>query len=147
LHQAVDFCLHFTWGEALKIAVASTRLPLRPMPPAQDRTYPAAPRAFFNLANAFVSAFANSSVALTVFPMCTGLTVKVLVKGAVLQEYDDNEEEQCPPGTWKKYIEAQSDANFAIRITVTEALPMRKSSDRIFTDGELIRSTILTRSG
>jgi hypothetical protein len=65
----------------------------------------------------------------------------------VLQEYDDNEEEQCPPGTWKKYIEAQSDANFAIRITVTEALPMRKSSDRIFTDGELIRSTILTRSG
>ena len=67
------------------------------MPPTQACAYPAALRAFFNLADAFTSAFANSSVAMTVLPACTGLTVKILANGAVLQEYDGNEEEQFPP--------------------------------------------------
>jgi hypothetical protein len=49
-------------------------------------------------------------------PSCPGLNVDVLVDDQPLQEYDDVDEGPAPPNTVTKYIEAQSNAYFTLRV-------------------------------
>jgi hypothetical protein len=50
-------------------------------------------------------------------PSCSGLKVEILVDSQPLQEYDDVDAGPLTPNTTTKYIEAQSNAYFATRVT------------------------------
>lgn len=73
---------------------------------------------------------------------CPNLTVEIVVNRVALQEYDDNEDEQGPADTITKFIEADSDTNFAIRTKINGSLPARKFLKRVFLDGVQVRSSI-----
>jgi hypothetical protein len=51
-------------------------------------------------------------------PTCPGLCVEILVNAQPLQEYDNIDDNHEPPNTVTKYIEAQSAAEFAVRVTI-----------------------------
>jgi hypothetical protein len=51
---------------------------------------------------------------------CPGVHIEILVNGQPLPEYDDIDAVPSAPNTVTKYIEAQSDTEFAIRLKVTE---------------------------
>lgn len=55
-------------------------------------------------------------------PSCPGVIVEILVSGQPLPEYDDIDEGPILPNTVTKYIEAQSDAEFAVRVRFTDDL-------------------------
>jgi hypothetical protein len=51
-------------------------------------------------------------------PTCPGLCIEILVNAQPLKEYDNIEDCPEPPNTVTKYIEAQSAAEFAVRVTI-----------------------------
>ena len=53
-------------------------------------------------------------------PFCPGLNVEIMVDGQPLKEYNDIDEKPSPPNTVTKYIEAQTDANFAVWVRIDE---------------------------
>lgn len=53
-------------------------------------------------------------------PFCPGAIIEVLVDGEPLPEYDDPDPSASEPNTVTKYIEAKSDAEFAIDIKFTD---------------------------
>jgi hypothetical protein len=56
-------------------------------------------------------------------PSCPALNVEILVDDQPLQEYDDVDEGPAPPNTVTKYIEAPSNAYFAIRVRINHDCP------------------------
>jgi hypothetical protein len=54
---------------------------------------------------------------------CPGLKVEVLVEGQTLQEYDADDDEDPTPKATTKYIEAQSDKDFALRTNFSAPFP------------------------
>jgi hypothetical protein len=55
---------------------------------------------------------------MVVITSCPGINVEILVDGQPLQEYDAVDVSPTPANTATKYIEARSDAEFAVRVTV-----------------------------
>jgi hypothetical protein len=62
----------------------------------------------------------NNMVAL---PSCPGLEVNIIVDGQPLEEYDDIDEGSTIPNAVTKYVEAQSEVEFAVRVKVTHDFP------------------------
>ena len=60
-------------------------------------------------------------------PSCPGLNVEILVDGQALQEYDDIDEGPVAPNTITKYIEAISNAYFAVRVKINRDFPFPAS--------------------
>jgi hypothetical protein len=56
-------------------------------------------------------------------PSCPGLNVEVLVDDQPLHEYDNVDEGPAPPTTVTKYIEARSNAHFAVRVKINHDFP------------------------
>lgn len=81
---------------------------------------------------------------MTVLPGYPGLVVEILVDGAPLQEYDNDEDDDGSesPGTITKYIEASSGATFTIRYTIPEMLPRSSLSKQVYLDGNGISDNI-----
>jgi hypothetical protein len=60
-------------------------------------------------------------------PSCPGLNVEVIVDGQSLQEYDEIDEGPVAPNTVTKYIEARSNAYFAVRVRINDDFPFPAS--------------------
>jgi hypothetical protein len=78
---------------------------------------------------------------------CPGLNVEILVDDQPLQEYDDMEDDLGDPNTIIKYIEARSNAYFAVRVEMNYDFPfpagdleIRTTVDERHTDSRLIRA-------
>ncbi|KAH7085199.1 hypothetical protein BKA63DRAFT_597882 [Paraphoma chrysanthemicola] len=71
-------------------------------------------------------------------PSCPGVCVEILVDDQPVQEYDDVEKGPARPNTVTKYIEAQSDKEFAVRLKVTD--------DFLYPASDLEMRTIIDRS-
>jgi hypothetical protein len=56
-------------------------------------------------------------------PSCPGVNVEILVDGQPLQEYDEIDECPVAPNTAIKYIEARSEAEFAVKVRIDHDFP------------------------
>jgi hypothetical protein len=83
-------------------------------------------------------------------PTCPGLCVEILVNAQPLKEYDDIEDSPELPNTITKFIEAPSDAEFAVRVTIDKnnfLFPAGDIEINTKLDGESVRrSTYSVRS-
>jgi hypothetical protein len=78
-------------------------------------------------------------------PSCPGLNVEILVDDQPLEEYDDVDESAAPPNTITKYIEAQSNAYFAVRVKFDHEFlfPASDINYKIFIDQECSSSSLI----
>jgi hypothetical protein len=77
---------------------------------------------------------------MAIIPGLPGLKFDVVVRGVPLEEHTDTEEEH-PPGTIAKYIEAKSGAEFEIRYTVTQPFPSHDILFEYYLDGKYTRGS------
>ena len=67
---------------------------------------------------------------------CPGLKVEVVVHRLPLQEYDDEDDQNAASHVTTKYIEAQSDKDFALRFAFAYPFPLQYDVEvRIYIDG------------
>jgi hypothetical protein len=86
---------------------------------------------------------------------CPGTKVEILVDGQPLQGYDDVDADTIAPNTTTKYIEAQSNARFAVRVIFNHDFPFPAGaiSVKITLDGQhteealILGRNLLDRSG
>jgi hypothetical protein len=75
-----------------------------------------------------------------------GLKAEVVVAGASVQEYVDKDEE-VPPNTVLKYIEAVSGAEFAVQYTLKPSFKMKHDLEvRLSLDGKRVTGRVLYRT-
>jgi hypothetical protein len=75
---------------------------------------------------------------------CPGVNIEIIVNGQPLVEYEDDDEGPPAPNTVTKYIEAQSEAHFAVRVAVGKAFhfPAGDLQVQITLDGKIVRGRI-----
>jgi hypothetical protein len=81
---------------------------------------------------------------MAVHPDHPGLTVEFVVDGSVVEEYDDNQ--PITPNTVTRYVEAVSDATFAIKFRLTSPFPITYGVViEVRLDGQKVFSSIIRK--
>jgi hypothetical protein len=81
---------------------------------------------------------------MAIHPDHPGLTVAFAVEGSVVKEYDDDQ--PATPNTVTRYVEAVSDATFAIKYRLTDPFPIEYGVKiEVRLDGQKVSSWIITK--
>jgi hypothetical protein len=74
-----------------------------------------------------------------------GIKVQIVVNGAPLQEYDDDDDESATPNTVTKYVEAVSGAEFQIQHDITQPWPQHEMLLECIVDQHKVVGAVLNK--
>jgi len=81
---------------------------------------------------------------MAIHPHHPGLTVEFAIDGSVVKEYDNDQ--PATPNTITKYVEAASNATFAIKYRFTSPFPIEYGVKiEVRLDGQKVSSTVLNK--